>query len=147
MQGGACGAARHWAERSQAQPGHGIAHERGVVAVVGLDHGVAGVAGLAASGNEEALGSLQGVSEAYLEASKNAQATNVGYFKDLAAVKRATEAASSYADKQVDQGSAQLAALQTRRSGDLELEEEVWKATLGEEELGGADEEGKQERI
>ena len=35
-------------ECSQAQPGHGIAHERGVVAVVGLDHGVAGVAGLAA---------------------------------------------------------------------------------------------------
>lgn len=75
------------------------------------------VAGLAASGNEEALGSLQGVSEAYLEASKNAQATNVGYFKDLAAVKRATEAAQKYADQQVDQGSAQLAALQAQVSG------------------------------
>ena len=74
------------------------------------------VAGLAASGNEEALGSLQGVSEAYLEASKNAQATNVGYFKDLAAVKRATEAAQKYADQQVDQGTAQLNALQSQVS-------------------------------
>lgn len=74
------------------------------------------VAGLAASGNEEALGSLQGVSEAYLEASKNAQATNVGYFKDLAAVKRATEAAQKYADQQVDQGTAQLNALNAQVS-------------------------------
>lgn len=74
------------------------------------------VAGLAASGNEEALGSLQGVSEAYLEASKNAQATNVGYFKDLAAVKRATEAAQKYADQQVDQNTAQLSALQSQVS-------------------------------
>lgn len=74
------------------------------------------VAGLAASGNEEALGSLQGVSEAYLEAAKNAQSTNVGYFKDLSAVKRATEAAQKYADQQVDQGSAQLAALNAQVS-------------------------------
>lgn len=74
------------------------------------------VAGLAASGNEDALGSLQGVSEAYLEASKNAQATNVGYFKDLAAVKRATEAAQKYADQQVDQGTAQLNALNAQVS-------------------------------
>lgn len=74
------------------------------------------VAGLAASGNEDALGQLQGVSEAYLEASKAAQATNVGYFRDLGAVKRATEAAQKYADQQVDQGSAQLAALQAQLS-------------------------------
>lgn len=74
------------------------------------------VAGLAASGNEDALGQLQGVSEAYLEASKAAQATNVGYFKDLGAVKRATEAAQKFADQQVDQGSAQLAALQAQLS-------------------------------
>lgn len=74
------------------------------------------VAGLAAAGNEDALGSLQGVSEAYLEASKNAQATNVGYFKDLAAVKRATEAAQKYADQQVDQNTAQLSALQSQVS-------------------------------
>lgn len=75
------------------------------------------VAGLASQGNEEAIGSLQGVSEAYLEAAKNAQATNVGYFRDLSAVKRATEASQKYADKQVDQGSAQLAALNAQVSG------------------------------
>ena len=74
------------------------------------------VASLASQGNEEALGDLQGVSEAYLKASADYQRTNIGYFRDLSAVKNATKAAEGYASQQVDQGSAQLNALNAQVS-------------------------------
>lgn len=75
------------------------------------------VAGLAAQGNEKALGDLQGVSEAYLKASGDYQRTNIGYFRDLSAVKNATKAAEGYASQQVDTATAQLAALDASVSG------------------------------
>lgn len=70
-----------------------------------------------ASGDTEALGDVQGVIEANLAASEKAQATNVGYLKDVSAAKRLQEAALKLSDKQVDQGTAQLAALNAQVSG------------------------------
>lgn len=79
------------------------------------------VAGLAAQGNEQALGDLQGVSERYLKASGDYQQTNVAYFRDLSAVKNATEAAAGYTSSQVDVAQAQLNALDASVAGLLEV--------------------------
>ncbi len=79
------------------------------------------VAGLAAQGNEQALGDLQGVSERYLKASGDYQQTNVAYFRDLSAVKNATEAAAASSSSQVDVAQAQLNALDASVAGLLTL--------------------------
>jgi len=69
------------------------------------------VAGLATSGNEEALGNLQGVSQAYLDASKAYYASSAGYFADLALVRDAVTAAEASATAQVGVAEQQLQAL------------------------------------
>lgn len=70
------------------------------------------VAGLAAQGNERALGDLQSVSEAYLNASRDYYASSRGYFDDLAAVRDAVTVAEAAAADQVDVATQQLDALE-----------------------------------
>jgi tape measure domain-containing protein len=69
-------------------------------------------ASLAASGNEEALTSLQSISEQFLEASKGYFASSMGYTQDFERVRAALEQASLASDVQVDIGTQQLSALQ-----------------------------------
>lgn len=75
------------------------------------------VAGLAAQGNEQALGDLRGVSEAFLDASIKAQSTNLQYFKDLSAVKIAVKAAEKYQEDQLLVAKAEMAALEAQVAG------------------------------
>lgn len=92
------------------------------------------VAGLASQGNETALGQLQGVQEAFLEASKTAQTTNLGYFKDLSAVKKATQDAAKYADAQVDVSTQELNALNSLVSAFMPVNDNlisVYTAVMG----------------
>ena len=69
------------------------------------------VSAKAAGGDQAALGDLQNVSQAYLDASRDYYASSKGYFDDLAAVKAATEAAVGYSQGQVDAAQAQLDTL------------------------------------
>lgn len=69
------------------------------------------VAGLATQGNEQALGDLQNVSQAYLDASRDYYASSAGYFADLEAVRSAVTAAEGIAGAQVDVAQQQLDAL------------------------------------
>lgn len=69
------------------------------------------VSGLAAGGDIGALGELQGVSQAYLTASRTYNASSRAYFDDLAAVTAAILEAEGAATAQVDVAQAQLDAL------------------------------------
>ncbi len=82
-------------------------------------------AGLAAQGNEKALGDLQGVSQSYLDASKAYFASSEGYFADLAAVRDAVSAAEASAGAQVDVAQAQLDAMAAQVSQLIELNTHV----------------------
>lgn len=82
-------------------------------------------AGLARTGNETALGDLQSVSQAYLDASKAYYASSAGYFDDLAAVREAVTAAEGTATAQVDVAQAQLDELKALVSGYLTLDQSV----------------------
>lgn len=83
------------------------------------------VAALASSGNEDALGQLQSVSEAYLNASKAYYASSAGYFTDLAAVRDAVTAAEAVATAQVDVAQLQLDALKTQVSTLIDIDQHV----------------------
>jgi len=74
------------------------------------------VAGLAASGDETALGQFQSVAEAFLQASQQYYASSGMYFVDLAAVKGATEAAAVHAEATADVQRLQLNAMQAQLS-------------------------------
>lgn len=69
---------------------------------------------LAMSGDEKALGELQTVSQAYLDASKSYYASSKGYFDDLERVKEAVQASQSIAQRTADNAALQLAALDTQ---------------------------------
>lgn len=66
---------------------------------------------LAATGDVKALGSLQGVSEAYLAAARSVAPDARAYARDLAAVRNAVQSSATAAEAQVTQAEAQLAAL------------------------------------
>lgn len=80
---------------------------------------------LAATGDQQALGDLQSVSEAYLEASRAYYASSQGYFDDLARVRDAVTAAELVALDQVDVAEAQLDELKALVSGFLDINESV----------------------
>lgn len=79
------------------------------------------VSALAGAGNEDALGSLQSVSEAYLDASRDYFASSQGYFADLARVREAVTAAEGYANTQVTVAEQQLEQLKAMVDGFLDL--------------------------
>lgn len=89
------------------------------------------VAGLAAQGNEQALGDLQGVSQEYLDASRAYYASSQGYFADLAAVRQAVTAAEGIAGSQVDVATQQLDALKALVDPILHIEDDI--GTVAEE--------------
>lgn len=83
------------------------------------------VAALARTGNEDALGSLQTVSQAYLDASKAYYASSAGYFTDLAAVRDAVTAAEASATTQVSVAQQQLDALKSQVQTLIDIDEHV----------------------
>lgn len=83
------------------------------------------VAGFAAGGDASALGKLQTVSDAYLQASKGYYASSAGYFADLAAVRDAVTAAEGIAGAQADVATQQLDQLRLLVSGFIDLNESV----------------------
>lgn len=83
------------------------------------------VSALARSGNEVAIGELQGVSEEYLKSSKDYFASSQGYFNDLEAVKNAVEDARASSDSSVDIAQLQLDALTSLVSGYVDINESV----------------------
>lgn len=82
-------------------------------------------AGLASTGSETALTDLQGVSQAYLDASRAYYASSTGYFDDLAAVRAAVTAAEGYATEQVSTAQAQLDAMTAQVGQLIDLNENV----------------------
>jgi TP901 family phage tail tape measure protein len=83
------------------------------------------VSGLATAGNEQALGELQGVSQAYLDASKAYYASSAGYFADLAVVRDAVTAAEAVAGAQVGVAEQQLQALKDLVSPLISIDESL----------------------
>lgn len=81
------------------------------------------VRGLALGGNEQALGELQSVSQAYLDASKAYFASSAGYFADLEAVRAAVTAAEGIAGAQATLAEQQLEALKSQVSSLIQIEE------------------------
>jgi hypothetical protein len=73
-------------------------------------------------GDATALGDLQNVSQAYLDASKSYYASSGRYFQDLAAVKTAVEAAGDTASRTADNATAQLTALQSQVSSLISID-------------------------
>lgn len=82
-------------------------------------------AGLAAQGDVGALGSLQRVSEAYLQAAQAAAPDARAYARDLAAVRNAVESAASVADTEAAAATAQLEALHQQVAQLVTLNENV----------------------
>lgn len=83
------------------------------------------VARRAKLGDEKALADLQGVSQAYLDASKAYYASTGKYFQDLAAVKSAVQAAEETAGRTASNAEQQLEALKQQVSGLIEINESV----------------------
>lgn len=79
----------------------------------------------AAGGDEEAIGDLQAVSQAYLEASKDYYASSKGYFEDLDKVRQAVAATQAYAQAQVSAADQQLVALHAQTDGILGVQAAV----------------------
>lgn len=76
-------------------------------------------------GDATALGDLQGVSQAYLDASKAYYASTGKYFADLAAVKAAVQAAQGTAQRTATNAEQQLTALKAQVSGLLTVNDSV----------------------
>jgi hypothetical protein len=83
------------------------------------------VAGLATAGNEQALGNLQNVSQAYLDASKTYYASSSGYFADLALVRDVVTAAEASATAQIGVAEQQLQALKDLVSPLISMDESM----------------------
>lgn len=82
-------------------------------------------ANLARLGNEEALGSLQGVSQDFLASSLENASSNLAYQRDLAAVRAAVDAAIATADRGKTNAERQLEALDASVAGLIEVNESV----------------------
>ena len=78
------------------------------------------VAAAARAGDEKAIGDLQSVSQAYLDASKEYYASSAGYFRDLEAVRAAVTATQGYAQSQASAAERELAALDKQVEAHLE---------------------------
>lgn len=76
---------------------------------------------LAATGNEAALGGLEGVSKTFLDASRANASSLVQYQRDVAAVARSVDAAIGAADEAVDYAQLELDALNAQVVGILDL--------------------------
>jgi hypothetical protein len=76
-------------------------------------------------GDAEALGDLQNVSQAYLDASKAYYASSGKYFADLTSVKVAVEAAQGTAQRTADNATQQLDALKQSVAGLIEINKSV----------------------
>lgn len=96
------------------------------------------VARRAKLGDETALGDLQSVSQAYLEASKDYYATTEPYFRDLAVVKDALQGAQDTADRTVANAQAQLSELQKMVVGLLEVKQATLSVADAVNALNGA---------
>lgn len=77
------------------------------------------VSGLARLGNEEALGQLQGVSEAYLRESQGYHKTSLDYLRDLGAVRQALQQAEDVAGRTATNAERQLEEI-TRMAGGVD---------------------------
>ncbi|MFD1189756.1 phage tail length tape measure family protein [Phenylobacterium conjunctum] len=96
------------------------------------------VARRAKLGDETALGQLQDVSQAYLEASKDYYASTEPYFRDLAAVKEALQGAQDTADRTVANAEAQLTELQKMVTGLLDVKAATLTVADAVKALNGA---------
>lgn len=76
-------------------------------------------------GDAEALGELQSVSQAYLDASKAYYASSGRYFEDLAAVKAAVTASQATAARTASNADQQLSALKASVAGLIKIDEDV----------------------
>lgn len=76
-------------------------------------------------GDETALSDLQGVSQAYLDASRAYYASSGRYFQDLEAVKAAVEAAEQTASRTASNAEQQLSALKEQVKGLIEINDSV----------------------
>jgi len=83
------------------------------------------VAAMARLGNEAALGDLQGVSEKFLEVSKDSARSAQDYAADVRAVKAAVTAAEQTATRQVSVAQQQLAALSQSLTGLIQIDTSV----------------------
>lgn len=90
---------------------------------------------LARVGNEQALGDLQGVSEAYLEQSRSYSKTSLDYLRDLATVREAVQAAEETAGRQASIAEQQLSALDASVAGLLQVNESVLSVVEAIEKL------------
>lgn len=77
------------------------------------------VSALARLGNEDALGQLQGVSEAYLRESQGYHATSLDYLRDLGAVRQALQQAEDVAGRTATNAERQLEEI-TRMAGGVD---------------------------
>jgi tape measure domain-containing protein len=80
---------------------------------------------LAATGDQGALGSLQSISEQFLEASKGYFASSMGYTQDFELVRAALQQSAVAADMQVSNAERQLGALERTVSGILTVNNSV----------------------
>lgn len=80
---------------------------------------------LARMGNEEALSSLRGVSEAYLAQSKDYSRSSLDYLRDIALVRDAVQAAEDTAGRQASIAEQQLSALDASVAGLIDINESV----------------------
>lgn len=76
-------------------------------------------------GNADALSSLPSISQRFLDASKEYQGSSLDYQRDLAAVKRAVEAAQGTASRTASNADKQLDALNASVSGLVQVNESV----------------------
>jgi len=91
----------------------------------------------ASEGNEDALGKIQEVSQAYLDASKDYYATSQGYFDDLGQVKVAIDAAAAASTNQVSVTTQQLDVLKQQVSGLITINQSVLTVAQAVAQLGG----------
>lgn len=83
------------------------------------------VRGLALTGDQNALGGLQGTSDAFLQASRTYFASSAGYFADLGAVRAAVTAAEGIAGTQVGVAEQQLEQLKSTVGALIDIDESV----------------------
>lgn len=93
---------------------------------------------LARVGNEQALGDLQGVSEAYLEQSRAYSKTSLDHLRNLSSVREAVQAAEATAGRQASIGEQQLAALNGSVAGLMVLNGSVLSVRDAISALAGA---------
>lgn len=93
---------------------------------------------LAQSGDAGALGDLQRVSDAYLQAAKAVAPDARSYARDLAAVRNAVESSALVADRQVSSAEQQLQALHDQVAALVKIDESVLSVAEAIRNLQGA---------